>query len=77
MAVVPFRIQTVEPSDRFTFATWLWFRSENTSVSSGCEYWMLLTWQSPVVRSAAWAFTIVRTVPFGARSLMSSQPFVP
>ena len=77
VAVVPFRIQTVEPSDRFTFATWLWFRSENTSVSSGCEYWMLLTWQAPVVRGAGLGVDDRADVPLGARSLMSSQPFEP
>ena len=31
---MPFKIQTVDPSERFTLAIWLPFSSENTSVSS-------------------------------------------
>ena len=46
-------------------------------MSSICEYWMLLTWQAPVVPAAVRELTIVLTVPLGARSLMSSQPFEP
>ena len=44
VAVLPFMIQIVEPSERLTFAIWLLCRFENTSESSGIEYWMLFRW---------------------------------
>ena len=52
-------------------------RSENTSVSSSLEYWMLLTWQQTSCPFAVPELTTVFTVPLGAYSLMSSQPFDP
>ena len=75
--VALFSTQTVAPSDRRIFATAAWMWSEKTSVSSTFEYWMLLTWQLPVVPSARCELAIVRTVPLGARSLMSSHPSRP
>src|SRR5262245_2680163 len=44
VAVLPFMIQVVDPSERLTFAIWLLCRFENTSESSSFEYWMLFRW---------------------------------
>src|SRR6185436_7312952 len=83
VAVLPFMIQVVDPSERLTFAIWLLCRFENTSESSAIEYWMLFRWHmASLIRSAVFELTTVLPVPPGAaplglNSLTSSQPFAP
>ena len=64
VAVLPFRIQTVDPSERLTLAIWLLCRFENTSESSSVEYWMLFRWHiASLILSAVFELTTVLTVP--------------